>query len=186
MRIIKQSDELLVLSGTPGGMKWMAFMGVMGATMSAFVVYLINAMWSSGGWSMGMLPLGFGFLLGQLFFWMGVVALFGRQRLVFDKAARTGAYTVFSPIVKTAKPFKFSFDHIHSVTLSQTTEVMPSQDSQGRSSSRAVEICSAKLRTTKPRRSVLLDETQNGRDQRVTALAEAVAGFLDLPVTRGS
>ena len=45
-------------------------------------------------------------------------------------------------------------------------------------------VCRARLRVLKPRRAIVLDETENGQERRVQTVAEAVAGWLELEVTK--
>ena len=131
---------------------------------------------------MFLLPVGTGIVIGLALFGVGVVQLFARERLVLDRSTGRGTYESNSPIVTTEKPFKFKLENVNSVVISQeNVETHVAGIEPGMSESK---VCKAVLRVSKPRRAVTLDETQNGRTQRVSAVAEQVAGFLGKTVER--
>lgn len=66
---------------------------------------------------------------------------------------------------------------VHAVELTKTEVKTPSDDHTGAFESYQL---SANLLVTRPRRKVVLDETQNGRVERVQKVAEAVKRFLNL------
>ena len=129
---------------------------------------------------MFLLPLGLGVLIGVALFVVGVVQLFARERFVLDRTSGIGAYESNSPIVATDKPFKFKFENVSGAAI--TTETIDQNHPSADSGIIEAKICKAILRVNTPRRVVTLDETQNGRAGRVTAIAEQVAKFLGLDV----
>lgn len=177
MKIKEQTPTRLVLAGVPGGLVWMVFATVFGLAITAVcVVIAVGKL--KGGWSFDLIGLGVGVLIGQAFLWMGAVTLaVGRQRLVLDLEARQGRYFVRSPIVDTGnKTFEFDLADVAGVVIARRTERSPTRGTMD------AEVVSAELRVRTPRKKVVLAETQNGREARVRAVAEAVAGFLALEV----
>ncbi|GJM19961.1 MAG: hypothetical protein DHS20C14_21740 [Phycisphaeraceae bacterium] len=180
MKIREQTPTRLVLSGIPGGWRWMLFAAVLGLVLTAAVVaagvYEINR---QSYWSLIWIALGL--LIAQGIFWVGAVTLaVGRERLELDLTSGRGRYGVKSPIVETgSKPFSFDLALVHSISLERFGERRPGGPD---SMERNAKVARARLRTAKPRRAVKLDETENGRDARVCAIAEAVAEFLGLEV----
>lgn len=181
MKIVEDTPTRLVLAGVPGSFRWMLFATVLGGALTAAVVASI--VWQLGeGWSFTLIFMGVGLLIAQGIFWMGAVTLaVGRERLELDLTTQRGVYSVRSPIVETGnKPFSFDFVNIHSVTLERVAERRPASEDRAEHKAKIVRC---RLRTTKPRRAVVLDETENGSEARVRALAERVATFLDLELT---
>lgn len=181
MRIVENTSERLVLKGTPGSARWMAF-----ATILA-VVFMAGSGWfawvcvSEMDSYLPLIPLGIGFLMGGALFLMGLLTLVvGRMQLVFNRITGDGQYEVHSPIVDVGKPCSFRLDDIDSVTLERHEEQRPYNDHRG---SFPAKVCRARLRIRRPRRAIVLDVTENGQDHRVTSVAEQVAGWLDLEVT---
>lgn len=182
MKVTHQDSTRLTLSGVPGTLRWMAFAVVVGLAIDGFVGYLAWIQWEEHGPGLFLLPLSVGMLMGTAFLIFGVLQLLARESLVLDQQTGTGRYESNSPIVTTSKPFRFKLENIHSVVIStQTIERSVAVTEPGWSE--ATE-CKAVLRVAKPRRTVALDDTQNGRLERVNQLAERVAGFLSIEVTR--
>lgn len=149
---------------------------LIGGGMIAAFVSFGWILWKEEGAGMSLLPIGIGTLIGLALFGVGVVQLFSRERLVLDRSTGRGTYESNSPLVTTEKPFKFKIENVNSVVITiETVETNVSVDVPGVSE---VKVCKAVMRVNKPRRAVTLDETQNGRTQRVSAVAEQVAGFL--------
>ena len=86
-----------------------------------------------------------------------------------------------SPIVDVGKPCQFRLEDIDSVTIERREESRPRNDEHGNFPAK---VCRARLRVRKPRRAIVLDETENGRERRVQKTAEAVAAWLDMEITR--
>lgn len=183
MRVTHRSDDELVLSGVPGGRVWMVVLVVFGLAATAAAVYFLFAVSiEAGGWTAALLPLAFGVVLAQVFFWTGAVTLaVGRLALRLDRASGRGAYEVRSPIVEAGKPTEFELRHAHSVSLERTTEWRPGRNGGG--DSRAT-VWRARLRLNKPRSAIVLDETENNRLDRVEGVATEVAEFLGVPLER--
>lgn len=178
MKIVEDTPTRLVLAGVPGSFRWMLFCTVLGVVLTAAVVTAI--VWQvRQGWSFNLLFMGLGLLIAQGVFWMGAVTLaLGRERLELDLTAQRGVYSVRSPIVETGnKPFSFDLAAVDSVTLERVSERRPGD---GDRAEHEAKIVRCRLRTAKPRRAVVLDETENGNELRVRALAERVAAFLGL------
>ncbi|MGK0189552.1 MAG: hypothetical protein ACI9R3_005369 [Verrucomicrobiales bacterium] len=160
----------------------MIALALIGGGIAAACGAFIQMQWREEGSGMFLLPLGIGMLIGLVLFGVGVVQLFAKERLVLDRSTGRGTYESNSPIVTTEKPFKFKIENVNSVVITmETVEINVSLDGLGRSEAK---VCKAVLRVNKPRRAVTLDETQNGRTQRVSAVAEHVAEFLGIAVRR--
>lgn len=82
--------------------------------------------------------------------------------------------------MKTPRPFNFPLADVAAVSLERVLERHPGGGRHGGRSE--VEVYRARLLLERPRRAITLDETSNGRDARVAAVAEAVAGFLGVPL----
>ena len=179
-----QTDTRLELAGIPGRRIWMIAICAFGVLATAGAVWF---MWmasreSDSGWSWSFLPLSFGVLIGQGFFWIGAITLaVGRMSLVLDNTSGTGDYDVRSPVIEVGKPCHFKLANVNSVALEATSEWRPGH---GDGPETTAKVLRAKLRITKPRRSIVLDETENGRVERVEKVAAAVANFLDKPLQR--
>ena len=172
-----------MLSGVPGGAGWMAFAAVLGAAISAIVGVVAFRDWQQHGLHGGLLPLGLGLLVGLLPLVVGVAQSFARERLMLDRNHRSGAYASNSPFVTTARPFDFTFDDVAGVVLAFRIETHQTSGPSGRSrAATPSRVWSATLRTTSPRRSVVLDESQSDGEARVRAVAEAVASFIGVDV----
>ncbi len=181
MKIESQTGERLVLSGVPGGRGWMIFATVLGVVLTAAVVAAAIYEFKKSGLNTNHLWIGLGAFIAQAIFWTGAVTLaVGRERLELDRVTNQGAYTVRSPIVETERPCSFSLDRIAAVVVEYRTESRPHR-TDGRASFDA-QVVTAKLRITKPRRAIVLDETQNNGAERGRAMADSVAGFLGIQV----
>ena len=121
-------------------------------------------------------------MMGGVFFLIGLVTLaIGRMRLVFDRVAGNASYDVYSPVIDVGKPCSFRLEEIDSVAIERHEEARPQSDDQG---SFPAKVCRARLRVRKPSRAIVLDETENGQERRVCAVAEAVAEWLELDVIK--
>jgi hypothetical protein len=182
MRIVENTTERLVLKGTPGSVHWMVFATLLGvAVMVASAWFAWVSVRETNGY-LQLIPLGIGFLMGIAFFLIGLVTLaVGRMRLVLDRVTGRGSYEVYSPVLDVGKPCSFRLEAIDSVAIERHEEARPHNDEHG---SFPAKVCRARLRVRKPRRVIVLDETQNNQERRVQAVAEAVAGWLELEVTK--
>lgn len=182
MKIQQQSETRIVLGGVAGTLRWMMALALIGSGIVAACCSFGWTLWNEEGAGMFLLPIGTGILIGLALFAVGVVQLFAREKLVLDRSTGRGAYESNSPIVTTGKPFKFKLENVDSVVITEETiETHMAAGEPGMSESK---VCKATLRVTKPRRAVTLDETQNGRIQRVTSIAEQVSKFLGKTVER--
>ncbi len=183
MKIKTQTGDRLILAGVPGGVGWMVFATVLGAAFLGILGTVSYRMYAASGFVLPHIAMAVGILIGAAIFAMGVVTLaIGRLRLELDLVTQRGSYRVTSPIVDAGKPCEFDLAHVHSVSLERFEESRPS----GETGSRTAQVVRARLRVNKPRRAIVLDETENGQDERVERVATTVAEFLGLEVTRTS
>lgn len=178
MRVVENSAERLVLRGVPGGTVWMVFCLLLGLAVMAAAVGFASATYdgASGALNLQLIPLGIGVLMGLAFFLIGAVTLaVGRVELTLDRVTGEGIYEVCSPIVEAGKPCRFRLEHIARLELKATEEARP-PDADGEQFD--AQVVRLRLLVTRPRRTIVLDETQNGRVQRVQRTAEAVAAWL--------
>jgi len=182
MRIVENTTERMVLKGLPGGIHWMVFATLLGVAAMAACGWFARVTVRETGGYLQLIPLGIGFLMGVAFFLIGLVTLaVGRMRLVLDRVTGNGSYYVYSPVIDVGKPCSFLLEEIDSVAIERREEARPHNDDHG---SFPAKVCRARLRVRKPRRAIVLDETENGQERRVQAVAEAVAGWLELEVTK--
>ncbi len=182
MRIVENTTERLVLKGTPGSVPWMLFATLLGVAVIVASGWLAWVSVREQGGYLQLIALGIGFLIGVAFFLIGLVTLaVGRMQLVLDRVTGNGKYDVDSPVIDVGKPCSFRLEEIDSVSIERHEEDRPHNDDHGRFPAK---VCRARLRVRKPRRAIILDETENGQDQRVEALAKAVAAWLELEVTK--
>lgn len=185
VKITQRTADRLILTGVPAGRA-----GVLGATLIGGVILagigaFGVALYREQGWGVPHIAMGFGMLLAGAIFVGGLVTLLvARERLTLDRTTRTVTYESRSPIVETERPFEAPLESIDSVVLSDRSEWRRSGDDDN--SRKRVEVWTASLRVRKPRRSVVLDVTENNREARVRALAEQVAAFLGLEVSEES
>ncbi|MEM9559053.1 MAG: hypothetical protein AAF995_02005 [Planctomycetota bacterium] len=178
MRIVKQTGGRLVLAGVVGGLGWMLFTLALGAAVTLLSSGLLileaqQSNWPAVGWLI------VGLLLGQIFFWLGLLQLLrGRERLVLDRALGRGEYTIMSPVITVeTRPFDFKLDDVDGVALEMRVERSRPGHADRTIESEA-EVWRVRLRTREPRRAIVLDETHNGQLDRVRTVALAVAEFL--------
>ncbi len=182
MRIVENTTDRLVLKGTPGSVLWMVFATLLGVAVMAACGWFAWVAVSEAGGFLQLIPLGIGFLMGLVFLLIGLVTLaVGRMRLVLDRVTGNGSYDVYSPVVDVGKPCSFRLEEIDSVLIERQEEARPHTDDRG---SFPAKVCRVQLRLRRPRRAIVLDETENGQERRVEALAAAVAGWLELEVTK--
>lgn len=178
MRLRSNDGKILTLTGIPGGLRWMLFATVVGAAIVTVAGAFIRMQWTSSGWSFSFIPLGLGVLLGLAFLAIGALQLLARERLTLDRQIGRGDYRSNSPVVETPKPFDFRLEDVAEVRLIHRSEWR--RGSSHEQTGHQAEIWRAELRIRTPRRTVVLDESQNGREQRVRPIAQTVADFLAL------
>jgi hypothetical protein len=181
MRIVEKTTEQLILKGTPGSVHWMVFATLLGVLFMAVSGWFACVSLGDTGGYLQLIPLGIGFLIGVAFFLIGLVTLaVGRMQLVLNRVSGEGRYDVYSPVIDVGKPCLFRLEDIDSVAIERHQEDRPDSDERGRF---PVNVCRARLRIRKPRRAIVLDETENRRDLRVQAVAEEVAVWLEVDIS---
>ena len=131
-----------------------------------------------------LIPLALGFLMGFAFFSLGALTIiFGRMKLVLNRTSGEGVYEVKSPVIDVGKPCNFRLENIDSVTIERVEEDRPRN---GETGSFPAKVCRARLRIRKPRRVIVLDETENNQERRVSAVAKGVADWLEMEVVENN
>jgi hypothetical protein len=173
MRIQKQTDSCLVLTGIPGRRVWMIVLCCFGLLLTVAVGYIAVVLYEERGvLTLAHLPLCIGLLIAQVIFWTGAVTLaVGRLTLILDTTPGVGEYRIRSPIVEAGKPCSFKLEHVDSIALEATNETRPGNQMDAT-------VHRVRLRLTRPRRAITLDETENNRLERLETLAKQVANFL--------
>ncbi|MEM9657704.1 MAG: hypothetical protein AAF961_05015 [Planctomycetota bacterium] len=181
MRIVENTNERLVMQGTPGGVRWMVFAALLGMAVMAATGWFARTSVHETDQYFQLVPLGIGFLMGTALLLIGLLTLaLGRMRLILDRVTGNGNYDVYSPIIDVGKPCAFRLDAIDGVNVERREETRHGNDAGG---SFPAKICLARLRIRQPRRAIVLDETENGQERRVQAVAQKVAEWLELEVT---
>ncbi|QDT67777.1 hypothetical protein MalM25_06810 [Planctomycetes bacterium MalM25] len=184
MRVTHNTADRLVLQGTPGGMHWMFFMLLFGVTAMAMCAWFAYTVAVETGNYVPILPLAIGFLFGLVFAWMGATTLIvGRLKLTLDRLHEHGEYEVNSPIIEAGKPCRFHFKAIDSLVIESTFEARHKTNDTANFDARVSRL---RLRLTKPRRAITLDETQNGQEQRLEKLGAEVAEWLGFEPPKAS
>ena len=129
-----------------------------------------------------LLPLSIGTLMGAAFLWIGVMQLKSSEQLVLNKNDQTGVYVSTSPIVVTEKSCRFQWKDIESIEITRQEASSVGNPSTGYQPEPGL-LAMAVIRTKHPRKSIILDETQNGNLDRVQSIAEATATFLEIELT---
>ncbi len=177
MRIHRQTDSLLVLTGIPGRRVWMIVLTGFGLLLTGVLIYFAHLFYKEhDGLAWPHLALSFGLLIAQVILWTGIITLaLGRLTLILDSTLGTGEYRVRSPIVEAGTPCKFKLEHIDSVAIETSRESRPGR--LNHAEEQAV-VHRLRLRLTHPRRAITLDETENNQLARLEELAKQVAAFL--------
>lgn len=178
MRIIENSPERLVARGVPGGAggAWAALgIGLMLAGAFGGVSWSL----AGSGQAFGAVMMLFGVVIGLLACSIGVGLLLTRESLVLDHAAGRGMYEK-RPVGRPRMAERIEFDRasIAAVALERRDVVHGSRRDRIRT-----EQWRAVLRVEDPRRTLVLMESQNGRELPVRRTAVAVAEALRLPLT---
>ncbi len=179
VKIQKQTSSQLILAGVPGSLTWMlalTFFGLLIMTVTCTMGWYI---WQETELKIIFLPLTIGALMGCGFLWVGIMQLKSSEQLILDKNNRTGVYTSTSPIVVTEKSCRFQWKDIESIELSRQRPSLTGDPSKGHQTEPS-QLSQAVLKTKRPRRSIILDETQNGNFGRIEELPQATAAFLEM------
>jgi hypothetical protein len=169
LKITHHDAARLQLAGIPGGSA---------AIVVPFGIALVGALAIAFSWISGaIVPL----IVGGLMFVAGtaiaVCSLTRRERLTFDLSARRGRYETRSLVGPAPKPLDFSLDQVAGVELRRGHIQAP-----GRHPGPGSETWTARLLLLRPRRVVVLAETQGGTEQSVRSIAESVAKTLNVEV----
>lgn len=178
MKITRRDDAILELEGVPEGRGlWFAAFVSAGLTivagMFAFYVYL-----NSGSWTSAIMP-GIGAAFGLFLFCFVFAMALRRESLTLDKVTEKGTHATWSLLAGSRKEFVFPFEKI------AATSVERSPQSRGGGKGFPTEVTRARMLITKPRRAILLDETQGGGRktvEEVEALAREVAVFVGVEI----
>ena len=188
LRIVEQTPQRIRLQGIPGCGIWMCFAMLLGLTIMLVSLCFawISVHETESYWPI--LPLGFGFLMGGVFFSIGsLTLLFGRKVLILDRMSGTGSYEVRSPIIDVGQSCRFELSQIQSITLEKSSFSPSPRDAPealGSETLSNAKFCPAVLRLKPRRRKIVLDETQNGRDACVSGIAIAISQWLPMPLMR--
>jgi len=194
LRIVERTPQRLRLRGIPGGAIWMTFALCLGLAVMAMTSTFAWASITVSKSYWPLLPLALGFILGMVFTSIGFLTLaFGRVSLTLDRVTGLGHYQVRSPVIEVGKPCQFELSQILSVTLQRSIGESAVEDTEHagsdlpqtnsvRPTRKPAQFCKAILRITPRRRKIMLDETQNSREQRVANVAQTVADWLQMPL----
>lgn len=182
VKIQKETPSQLTLAGIPGSLVWMlalTFFGLLIMTTTSLMGWYI---WQEADTKLALIPLAIGALMGAAFLWIGVMQLKSTEQLILDKNNQTGVYVSTSPIVITEKSCRFKWKDIESVEITRQEASSVGNPSTGHKPEPS-QLSIAILKIRRPRRSIILDETQNGNLERVQSIAESTANFLDKALT---
>lgn len=175
----------MLLSGSTIGVGWSAFSLLLGSAFAVIASLLARAEYRQANW-IGAVGLAFGAVLGLLFIGVGIWGLTTRETLSLDKSSQRGLYRVVNQLgLPTARPLEFGLELCDHVELGRRTESRPGNKGGPR---QQVEVFSADLRILAGKghgkRTVKLDQTENGREERVAAVAQEVSTFLGIELKR--
>ncbi|HMN39808.1 MAG TPA: hypothetical protein PKE29_03120 [Phycisphaerales bacterium] len=169
MRVTRHAPDRLELSGLPGGAA-----AVVVPIGLALVGALAALFWLATG---ALIPLIAGGVMLLIALAAAAVSCTAREWLTLDLPARTARYRRRSLIPSDRTDLTVPFDAAHSVSIERSTLRSP----DGRMG-HPIEVWTARLRLTKPRRAIELAQTQGGPEQAVRPIAEAVARALGIPL----
>lgn len=178
MKITRRDDRVLELQGVPQGRGlWFAALVSAGLTIGAgmFTFYIFM---NSGSWTSAIMP-GIGTAFGVFLFCFVFAMALRRERLTIDKVTRTATHETWSLMAGSRKAVAYPFDRVAAASIERTLQ------SSGGGKGFPTEVTRARLLITKPRRAVLLDETQGGGKKTVEdveALARLVGEFVGVEV----
>ncbi len=177
MRVIERHATRLVLGGIPHGAGWPTLGVAMGILFaSVFGTLCARHLGQSQWYAASMTALGTG--LGVLFLVVCADILLQRERLELDRTLQRGAYRLSSLIRGEIKSFEFPLERVAGVSLERFMQ------STGGKSGFPVRALRARLLLDKPRRAILLDETQNQKNARIESIAGLTAEFLGVEPKR--
>lgn len=169
MRVTRHAPDRLELSGLPGGSA-----AIFVPAGFALVGALAALFWLATG---ALIPLIAGGVMLLIALAAAAVSCTAREWLTLDLPARTARYRRRSLIPSDRTDLTVPFDAAHSVSIERSTLRSP----DGRMG-HPIEVWTARLRLTKPRRAIELAQTQGGPEQAVRSLAQAVARALGIPL----
>ena len=174
------------LKGVPGGGIWMTFSFLLGLAIMGMTLWFSWASVAVSKSYLPLIPMSFGFLMGLAFTSLGFLSLVcGCVSLTLDRITGIGRYEVRSPVVELGKSCQFELSQIESITLERSVFDGATNQSNPQDNPNVAgqaKFCTASLRITPRRRNIILDETQNGQEIRVTKIARGVADWLKLPL----
>jgi len=185
VRIRTDNGQRMILAGVPHGAGWMVFAFVLGLAIIAAAVAFARGLYQQGQWG-GVGAMGVGVCIGLVIAWVGATEILKRERLTLDRTTGRGVWRRWN-ILRPAAAKERTFDLAKGtrVRLSRSTERRPRASASGPTEAAQAlhaeaSVVRADLLISSPRLRIRLDETENGRDRRVTQIAERVAGFLDV------
>lgn len=175
MRITRDTGERLELCGPPGGFGTVALVLVVGTAMTAGAAAFLPFMLRSGQ-TVGAGMVGVVGTAGLAILIFGIALALTRDRLELDAVTGRGAWSRRTLGRHVKPPFEFEFVRAKAVVLQRFA------DGGGSSGAPTVDKIRARLRISKPRRTVDLIEAERGGEDRVRAVAERVAEMLSIDV----
>lgn len=180
MKVVENRPDRIMLEGIPG-----AGFALMGGLVvcpvlaggAGFFLWQETAKVGASWWNADVLV-----LLGCCVFiaamWGFCLSMFfRRERLVLDKVTKRGEHTTRWLWSGSGKRLEFDLDRIHSVSL----EFFKSSGG-GRSMPKDHKRC--RLRLEKPRRAIEIESSENGFSRRVEPVADELAAWIGINVTR--
>lgn len=162
------------LEGVPQG-RGLLFAAFVSASLAiVFGMFTFYVYMQKNSWSAAIMP-GIGTLFGLFLFCFVFAMSLRREKLTLDKVTRTATHAIWSLMIGSRKEVVYPFDKIKATAIDRAM-----QSSGGRRGF-PTRVTRARLLITKPRRAILLDETQGGGRRTVDdveALARQVAEFL--------
>jgi hypothetical protein len=185
VKISQRSQNSMLLSGSTIGTGWSVFSLLLGSAFTVIAGLLARAEYRQSNW-ISAIMLMFGVGLGFVLVGVGIWGLTTRESLRLDKSSQRGLYRVENILgLPTTKSFEFALDRCDHVELGRRTESRPGNQGGPR---QQVEVYTADLRILAGRghgkRSVKLDQTENGREPRVAEVAREVSLFLEIDLKR--
>ena len=178
MKVTRHDEMILELEGVPQGRGlWFAAF-VSAALAIVFGMFTLYIYVKSNSWTSAIMP-GIGTAFGLFLFCFVFAMSLRRERLTIDKVTRTATHATWSLLAGSRKEVAYPFDTIKAASIERSLQ------SQGGGKGFPTEVTRARLLITKPRRAILMDETQGGGKrtvEEVGALARIVAEFVGVEV----
>lgn len=175
VKITERYPDRLVLAGLPHGVAWPLFGLALGSLFACVFGWLCAHHIQNAQWYNAVMT-ALGAALGMLFIFACTDVLQQRERLELDRVHRRGTFLHRSHVRGTIRSFEFPFERIAAVSLEKDMQ------SPGGGKGFPTRVLRCRLLLQKPRRAILLDETQNQRDERIRRLAADVSEFLGTPI----